>query len=348
MAPIHPRLLLSLISASYLIPQSQCLRLHHPEVIVEQVDLQKEFNQKYVDMTVNSLTNNLKNFAKQIQGRPLILMFGNMAYRETIMNQMVGFHTLNITNYAVICMDDELNQYMQSIGRPCQSAIGSGLPFMREIRLKLIDNMLKDGTGVLLTDADAIWMKNPMDFLKGADMVMQRGTFPIHVFAKLGATACMGFAYFAGNPTVSDFFHTEILKRYYDTKNGTSDQQPLNNALMDNGIHFDKRLANQGSRKIDSGIVPAKGNRRELHVDFLDDHRFPRKCETRGAINADTYVAHCLTSKNGKSKISKSKDMGLYWLTEDWKSIQPSEDFEAFMTAITEPSKKLHPEIGNS
>jgi len=111
------------------------------------------------------------------------------------------------------------------------------------------------------------------------------------------------------------------------------DQLALNEALMTNGIHFDHKLEYETSQEIDSGIVPGKADRQELHVKFLDHSRFPRICNAN-TIHADTVVAHCKSQKNGHSKISELKKMGLYRLKKDWEQNPPHEDFKTFITSI--------------
>jgi len=292
-----------------------------------------EANDEVIMATTQSINNHLRKRMTQFPDdkQPLVLMFANHAYREVVINQMVGFHTLNITNTVVVCLDQQLADFMASTGKPCiRDLIGSGgISDIWKARLQVMDNLLKNGTSVLLTDADAVWVKSPMEFLKDVDMVMQRASFPGYVKKKLGATACMGFAYFAGNPAVSNFFHEEVLNKF---KN--DDQLALNVALRDNGIYFDHKLEFEKSREIDSGIIPAKTDRPELHVKFLDHYRFPRICHA-DTIHADTVVAHCWSHKDGNSKISEVKKRGLYWLKNDWEQAPRNEDFEAFITSIT-------------
>lgn len=292
-----------------------------------------ERDNEWTMLAAQSITNNLGRRTNQLRDdkRPLTLMFGNDAYREVIINQMVGFHALNITSYEIVCLDQQLADFMVSIGKPCiGDLIGGGLASIWRARLHIINNLLANGTSVLLTDADAVWIKNPMEFLKDADIVTQRGSFPLQVGEQLGATACMGFAYFAGSPAVSNFFHEEVMTKF---EHDHDDQKALNEALMDDGIYFDHKLDFEQSRKIDRGIIPAKEHRRELHVNFLDHYRFPRRCKA-GTIHADTIVAHCLSSKHGPSKISSLKEHGLHWLKDDWDLVRGNENFEKYIDSI--------------
>lgn len=246
---------------------------------------------------------------------------------------MLGFHTLNFTNYEVVCLDHQLADFMASIGKPCTAdLVGAEEASMWFARLQLIANLLKRGISVLLTDADAVWIKNPMKFLKDADIVVQRGIWPWYMSNLLGATACMGFAYFSGSPEVFSFFHDSVLSQFRD-----DDQVALNAALMKNGIYFDHKLEWTGSRNIDRGIIPATVDRRKLHVDFLDHYRFPRKCEAT-PVNADTVMAHCLhndgsTPHDGHALITMLKKLSLYWLKDDWEQTPRNNGFEAFITS---------------
>jgi len=286
-------------------------------------------NNEWIMAAAQRITNDLER-RKRLRdvSQPLTLMFGNYAYREVLINQMLGFHTLKFTNYEVVCLDQQLADFMASIGKPCiADLVEAGIPIIWRARLQLVDKLLERGTSVLLTDADAVWIKNPMEFLKDADIVAQRGSWPFYVSNLLGATACMGFAYFAGSPEVFDFFHDQVLSKFRD-----DDQVALNAALMENGIYFDHKLDYEESRNIDRGIVPATVDRRKLHVDFLDHYRFPRLCEAT-PLNADTVMAHCYTPKNAHAKVLVLKNMSLYWLKDDWEQAPRNKDFEAFITS---------------
>jgi len=303
-----------------------------------------ELDNEWIKVATQSITNALGRRTKEFRDdrQPLTLMFGNYDYREVVINQMLGFHTLNLTNYAVVCLDQQLADLMVSIGKPCiADLVGGGLRSIWQVRLHVVENLLGNGTSVLLTDADAVWIKSPMEFLKDADIVTQRGSFPSEVGEHLGATACMGFAYFAGNSAVSSFFHEEVMSKF---KN--DDQRALNEALMDNGIHFDHKLDYVQSRQIDRGIIPAKVHRRELHVNFLDHYRFPRHCPP--SIHADTVIAHCMSKKTGGSKISELKTMSLCWLKDDWEQAPRNKGFEAFIASIASVSVIQKQAIENS
>merc|ERR1740121_1723089 len=295
---------------------------------------------------VQRITDDLER-TKRDDTQPLTLMFGNYGYRAVIINQMLGFHTLNFTNYEVVCLDHQLADFMASIGKPCTAdLVGAEEASMWFARLQLIANLLERGISVLLTDADAVWIKNPMKFLKDADIVVQRGIWPWYMSNILGATACMGFAYFAGSPEVFSFFRDSVLSQFRD-----DDQVALNAALMENGIYFDHKLEWTESRNIDRGIIPATVDRRKIHVDFLDHYRFPRVCgpysnghtdtvisitDTVMAtpVNADTVIAHCFTPHDGDAKITVLKSLSLYWLKDGWEQTPRNEDFEAFITSL--------------
>lgn len=54
---------------------------------------------------------------------------------------------------------------------------------------------------VIMSDSDALWLKDPIEDMKlhgidQSDLITQRGSFPVELGKRWGATMCMGFVVF--------------------------------------------------------------------------------------------------------------------------------------------------------
>jgi len=257
-------------------------------------------------------------------GRPLVVLtFGNHRYGSVIVNWMVGMHRLGVDNYEVICMDDELAAFMISIGRPCSAMqeVGGDLQHVWLFRLRVLERLLHKGTDVLLSDADAVWLRNPLDFLGSGDIVASRGILPIPMAAQLGATVCMGWAFFRGTPAVARFVGSEVLARYVD-----DDQVAVNDALVAKGLHFPSRLDFMNSTGIDNGSAG------DISVRLLDHRRFQRICNP--STFGKAYVAHCLCSKDGQTKKVKARENGLWFLSDAWEKVPLNGRFHEWIGTV--------------
>jgi len=62
------------------------------------------------------------------------------------------------------------------------------------LRAQVIKHILEEGHDVLLSDTDAIWLKNPFEDIRRYsefDIISSRAAFPYEVTQRLGASLCM-------------------------------------------------------------------------------------------------------------------------------------------------------------
>lgn len=261
--------------------------------------------------------------AKLGDRRSVILTFSNHDYLPTLANWMAGLRKLGVDNYEVICMDKRMVAFMKSIGRPCLSHRNvQRTPQIWEFRLKMLAKLLDKGVDVVLSDADAFWLRDPAALLtEGGDIVASRGKFPFNVADQLGAAACMGWISFRGTPSVARFLRKEVMSRF-----AGDDQVALNYALVANGLTFPSRLAYESSTDV------AEGNAGSLSVTLLDHQRFQRRCT--GNFNG-TYVAHCLSNKTGQSKKVMAEKFGLWTLRDDWEQVPRNGNFSEWIDKVS-------------
>jgi hypothetical protein len=129
------------------------------------------------------------NLGRTYHDNFVIVTAADYAFRGILVNWMARMHELRLDNYLVLCLDDELALFMDQIGRPCiHNNIGQKDIWL--IRFQTAATLLDGGMNVLMSDTDAIWLKDPTDLLQG-DIVASRGNMPEDVVSKFGATACM-------------------------------------------------------------------------------------------------------------------------------------------------------------
>ena len=62
------------------------------------------------------------------------------------------------------------------------------------IRIKILSQLLQEGYDVILSDSDAVWLKNPfieIQFFAAFDIISSRAVYPVEITKRLGASLCM-------------------------------------------------------------------------------------------------------------------------------------------------------------
>lgn len=256
----------------------------------------------------------LKELVERVQEEgAVIVTFANSAYLKILNNWLDHLAALEIKNFFVIAMDDELARDLENRNiayylAPCES----GRHHVWGLRLRLVSEILELGVGVIMSDADAIWLRDPRPELfenSGADLAISQGTkFPVRAFHAWGFVLCFGFFYAAPTSGARDLFAclSSIEKADLD------DQRELNLEILRRGIkwqfkdHTMVRLPNGGR------MIGAKsritGHASGLKVDVLPFDRYQRAIVSIGR----GYVVHPLTPRPLGRKIWNLRRHGLW------------------------------------
>jgi hypothetical protein len=71
---------------------------------------------------------------------------------------------------------------------------------MIALKFPVVQFLVKSGYSVVLSDADAVWLHDPMPYLRGSDIAFQRIDYHPAPIARLwGFAACTGFVFFRHN-----------------------------------------------------------------------------------------------------------------------------------------------------
>lgn len=257
----------------------------------------------------------------------IIITFANFAYKDVILNWAAGIKRLNIRNYIVISLDEYAYDYfaknnITTVLKPFTGNIDELWIF----RMKIFNQVIENDFDLLHSDADAIWLKNPLpEFFsdKSYDMTFSQGTvYPPDVKNDWGFVLCCGLFLIRSNQTTKSIFG-EINNNIMEVKD---DQVAVNRYLRDN---FDiKWTAKPGtiyginvfgttitcSHEIITGITKNtdQSNKSEhpIKIAVLPHHLFQRV----HLEHEDAYVKHILSQKNYKSKLDMFKQTGCLFI----------------------------------
>jgi len=187
-----------------------------------------------------------------------------------------------------------------------------GLAPLWRHRIEVLRKFLDQGYDVIHSDADAVWVRDPLPFLSecNAEMIFSQGTvWPPDVHAHHGLVLCCGFFYLRNTPSVRSFL-SEVSHRVSLEKD---DQASINRLVDENGVTW--RIENPynidfrgkvflASRKMIQSVVAVGPS-----VAVLPHHLFPRLVEN---LDQDVVVAHPLSEKNCEEKIEVLSKLGLW------------------------------------
>ena len=200
-------------------------------------------------------------------------------------------------------------------------------------RWKLLTRLLNSGIHVILSDLDAIFVRNPMQFISQippADLLAQRGSFPQWLSERWGAALCMGFVCWRSTEATRKF----TVEMHRVISNTGDDQIAVNVALDDVGIKWDEGVVQfNTSTSVSYGTTTG-----DLRVALLPHSKFPRRCEPGEFNHSEITVAHCYESKKeGTAKMNKAKAFGLWNIVDDWEKIPipASKNFREYIASIS-------------
>lgn len=138
-------------------------------------------------------------------------------------------------------------------------------------RMDIIQQFLRQGVDLVLTDTDALWMRDPFkllsQFTTNSDVVASRGWFPWHLFDKWGSCICMGFAYFkatnfsieliqAASSMMKD--HRDLYTKDIKNKVNADDQYSINQQLENWNISWNGMAAGMKDKHIIKNVEDKK------------------------------------------------------------------------------------------
>ena len=326
------------------------------------------------DVVVDALVRQARRVA---DSGSVVLLYASFSYRQPLLNWLVATKRARGTatkGILLVCLDDGLKELIERLGWTCylekvvKSAAAetstseqSGslnkdtVKSLWVTRVEHVERLIAAGLNVILSDTDAIWLKDPLAQLlkpEYGDVIASRANFPYN--SPWGATLCMGFIIFRATPQVVRL--TQLALE--ETKLTLDDQIGFNNVLF--RLSFDdtsgKKLA-FGRKLNPSGTSAARAtfyvDDLPLKVTLLQHTWVARYC---GMVPSEIWasellVAHCHVNEGKPAPTNKHKGnqdthtailekYNAYFLNSDWDAIiseatsKDAPDFEAVIESL--------------
>ena len=276
-----------------------------------------------------------------------IIMSSDSSYVRTFFNWLIFFSrhcpkSLLIEDLYFICLDKKVHEQLSTRGINCsrtesnliirdqekmKAGISPDFSDLWRLRVNITDDLLRSGYDVMLTDSDAIWIKNPFPVFNqydDSDIISSRGNFPFEIGASLGATLCMGFIYIKSSLGTIELW-TKMRQVMDDEKRNSKfsdDQIVLNKVLVNEGLQYDvKRLKYPYGKDVNFGTIVSNITKETiLKIALLPHISFQRLCVNETDVEysvLNATIAHCRSPKNSKNKRRKNTRMRIWELTDD-------------------------------
>jgi Nucleotide-diphospho-sugar transferase len=190
----------------------------------------------------------LARLADNVQrDRCLCITFISQEYLGVGVRWIEAMRRLDVDNYVIIAGDSATHEFLKGVGVASIEAridirnisLSYRSPFgftakglgINALKFPVVNALLKEGYDVVMSDADALWLQNPMPYFPLAiDVAFQRVVyFPRSIVVEWGFAACSGFVFFRSKPCVASFVDHCIREH----RTVQSDQLALNLALLD-------------------------------------------------------------------------------------------------------------------
>jgi hypothetical protein len=268
-------------------------------------------------------------------------------YINTGLNWIYAMQRLGLNNYMIISGDKFTSEKLDELGIHSVRAeidesefdaafvshdgfSAKGLA-MIALKFPVTNFLVKSGYSVVFSDADAIWLHDPMAYVRGADIAFQRVAYHPRPIASLwGFAACSGFVFFRHDIKTIAFLDRCIVEH----QSFRCDQVAMNLALLDGEPswhceHADWSLP-VGGAQYDRGSLesafakcvksPIKGAFRQggLQVLALPHDKFWRHGLVTNSLS-DMVICHPNSPKNdlGKMKIFDAMSLRFHPGTAD-------------------------------
>lgn len=270
------------------------------------------------------------------RGEPVVLVFINIDYWGTYINwlsttaQHMG--SALSSRVATACFDVESIARLEEIGAsPCLNVKASTNNERWAARLRLIKELLHSGHGVILSDADALWIGDAREFYykgikDGSDIVASRATFPAEVQSAWGATLCMGFIAF--QPSAAN--RALLGHVVHACGDRCDDQMVLNKVLLHSAqLRWNTTVSDNGPTAMGVGDL----DNQKLSVTLLTSHAVRRQCSQ--PIRNMSVVMHCRSRKSGVSKEEEEKENHSWRLRPSWDQVARKPPLLEYLQAVT-------------
>lgn len=174
----------------------------------------------------------------------VVMVFSDSKYSRLLENWLLFAECAEEKIPILICaLDAPLANEMSERGyHACHVPWSGKISELWTIRVHAIRTVLSLGVDVVHSDADAVWRRSPVSFLRqnvSSDIVASQGTiWPPNALSNWGHVLCFGFVCFRSTePTL--WLLGQLAKAASRSK-GFDDQRTLNNLLVKQGVEWER------------------------------------------------------------------------------------------------------------
>lgn len=248
---------------------------------------------------------------------PLVVTFLNESYIPIGLNWWAAISSLDLqAEVLVVTLDVATREALSEYGIPVLHR-----PLMRHQpgdlwihRIGVLRELLSKGYDVVHSDADAVWLGNPLPQFRscGTDMVFSQGTvWPYPVHSKHGIVLCCGLFSVRNSNYTRAFFEQVEREIVVDRDDQTTINRLVDN-MIDRWIVHEPYSVGFRDNTFTASRSPIVGNSvGRPSVSIVPYHTVPRLiCDSQSLDGV--LVAHPLCGKSIGDKIVTLKRYGLY------------------------------------
>lgn len=182
-------------------------------------------------------------------------------------------------------------------------------------RLRIVNELLADGLSLVHSDADAVWLADPLTDCRasGCDLLFTQGTiWPRQAHQKRGFVACCGCYFINYNPRSQNFM-LDALEKCLELHD---DQIAINLLLPKDASEWHaENTYTLTHKQLGFTASPSimRAHSGELTFGILPHDRYPRLTHVITDLSV-VKIAHPLSRKNARETIDCLKSEGLWFL----------------------------------
>lgn len=273
----------------------------------------------------------LKLATSRMADNTVILVFADSKFIPVLLNWLVGIDRLDIRNYLIVSLDQQLHDFLEQRGFPTfLSPLKGSLSDLWVLRMHIFHTLCTNGIHFIHSDADAFWLKNPIqDYFSQNDcqIIASQGTvWPPDVLEKHHFVLCCGLLYIRSCPQNANL----INKMVTDIKVTGDDQVSLNRVIERENITWEYDISQAYQIRMNDRrflcsreVIYGQFADKTLRIAVLPHHLFQRV----HMPGEDAFVKHLVSDMS--SPLSKFKEFdagGCLFLSPDWQQIDFNTD----------------------
>ncbi len=252
---------------------------------------------------------------------PIVVTFVSEPYIPVGLNWLKAITALETgADIRIIALDEATRDAFPESSVLYHPQVAGGMAELWVHRTAVLRKLLDQGSGVIHSDADAVWVQNPLPMMEacGTEMVFSQGTvWPPDVHERRGVVLCCGLFYMKSTPAVREFMMKaqDQVRKDLEVNKHLDDQVSINRLIDKDLIRWvtgeTYEVDFNDKRFIASRTVMLGESRDGPSVSVLPYHHFPRLLEE---MSPEVMVAHPLSGKTCAEKVKVLSGLDLWHL----------------------------------